>query len=264
MEQSRREFLKVIAGTGAMLVMPRFSPLSGMEARVYAPPSAMLHSRHWRVLPDLLKNLRDIGYEGITYRDWDLAMKGQAGLPAQPVILSVDDLSLEKANTAFKYFMRMKNNFLDANCKGVFSIITRPNQPHDENRWAEVKTWVDQGMELATHTAYHSILDNPKFTAEDYQREIGDSAALIEAKTRQPVLTLVTPFGSGYDVKTHTLNPHVLEAARQAKLRFIVGIATGYRHIHEDLSAGDVIYAGRANPGDENTVADVLYYFKYW
>lgn len=260
---NRRQFLKTIASAGAALMLPKAAAAAPQNA-IYVPPSVMLHSRHWRVLPDLLANLRDLGYQGVTYNDWEQVILDKATFPLQPVILSVDDLSCEVGNPAFRYFQQMQEDFVEAGFKAVFAVITRPNLQQDEDRWAEIAGWVGQGIELATHTAYHSNLDNPKFIAEDYSSEIVDSAAMIEARTGQAVRTLITPYGSGYDIKNRALNPYVLEACRQGNLRFMIGISTGQRHIHLDTQAGDVIYAGRANPGNAHTVNDSLYYIKYW
>lgn len=261
---SRRHFLKAILGASIALAVPHIPSALAFDMPATVPPSVMLHSRHWRVLPDLLTNLRDLGYNGITYIEWEQALLGNVSLPPQPVILSVDDLSCEIGNPAFRYFKRMKNDFVENGFKAVFGIITRPNLKHDPDRWTEVASWVDEGIELATHTSYHSNLDNPKFTGDDYQVEIADSAVMITEKTDQVVRSLITPYGSGYDVEHQTLNPHVLAACRTANLRFMVGITTGQRHVHVDTEAGDVIYTGRANPGNEYPVNDTLYYVKYW
>jgi peptidoglycan/xylan/chitin deacetylase (PgdA/CDA1 family) len=158
----------------------------------------------------------------------------------------------------------MQQHFAAAQFKAVFSVVTRPDLPQDAERWAQVAEWTRAGFELATHTAHHSNLDNPKWLEGDYQAEIVESAALITAKTGQPVRTLVTPYGSGYDTQNRAINPNVLAAARGAGLRFIIGIATGKRYVHMERQAGDIIYAGRIAPGGEYTVNDALYYIKYW
>ncbi|HEX2908580.1 MAG TPA: polysaccharide deacetylase family protein [Phototrophicaceae bacterium] len=260
-DQNRRQFLRTLVGVGCF---PALSPRLAPENIVRVPPSLMLHSRHWRILPDLLSHLKALDYTGVTYHDWEQAMAGTTALPYHPVILSVDDLSLVAGSPSFEYFERMKNNFLESGFKAVFSIITRPDLPQDDRRWEAVAAWTREGMELATHTAYHSNLDNARFDAADYESEIVDSAAMIEAQTGYAVRSLVTPFGSGYDITTGTLNPNVLQAARAANLGFIVGISTGQRHVHVDTQAGDVIYTGRANPGDQYPVNDALYYVKHW
>lgn len=122
---------------------------------------------------------------------------------------------------------------------------------------------MSDGIELANHTSYHSNLDNSKFTASDYQSEIMDSPVMITGRTGETVRTLVTPCGSGFDIKTGMLNPNVVSACQQANLRFMVDITTGQQHVHGD-ETGDVIYVGRSNPSDQYTVNDSLYYIKYW
>lgn len=261
---NRRQFLHTLLGLSASVAIPSAFTLAAPENVPFAPPAVMLHSRHWRILPELLDGLAAEGYAGITYRDWEQVWLGAAVFPIQPVILSVDDLSLHARNPTFDYFRRMKNTFVEKGFRAVFSVITRPDLPQDHERWTEAASWVAEGIELANHTAYHSNLDNPRWLPDDYHTEIVDSTAMIGTNTGHPVRTLVTPFGSGYDLKTGTLNPNVLKAARQADLRFIIGISTGQRHVHLDIQDGDLIYAGRANPGDQHTVNDALYYVRYW
>lgn len=263
---SRRHFLQLMLGAGASLLLPQVTSAFTFQNPVNVPPSVMLHSRHWKVLPDLLSALSDEGYTGITYLDWEEAMSlnGVTVLPPQPVIISVDDISCEVGNPSFKYFERMKDDFLQVGFKAVFAVITRPNLRQDSKRWDTLASWSGEGFELATHTSYHSNLDNPKFIASDYQSEVVDSAAMITERSGEAVRTLVTPYGSGFDLKTGVINPNVLNACQEANLKFMVGITTGQRHVHGNIEAGDVIYAGRADPSNDNTVADALYYVKYW
>jgi peptidoglycan/xylan/chitin deacetylase (PgdA/CDA1 family) len=260
---SRRQFTQTLLAFGLSSLMPRHL-LASAENAITVPPSVMLHSRHWRILPDLLVRLRDLGYSGVTYRDWEQAIIGHTTLPEQPVILSVDDVTAVQGSPAFAYFERMKDNFLEAGFGAVFGVITRPDLPQDTERWGRLSAWAGEGIELATHTAHHSNLDNPSWLVEDYESEIVESAAVIAERTGQPVRTLITPYGSGYDIEHRSINPQVLSACRQANLRFLVGISTGQRHVHQDNEAGDVLYVGRANPGDEYTVNDALYYVQYW
>jgi peptidoglycan/xylan/chitin deacetylase (PgdA/CDA1 family) len=261
---SRRQFLKALTTTLLGANLPTYYILPKLTDDITVPPCLMLHSRHWRVLPDLLEKLVARGYEGITYMQWEYALLWGTPLPAQPVIISIDDLALDVKNPAFDYFERMKKNFADAKFKAVFGIITRPNLVHDEDRWAEVAAWSLEGMELATHTSYHSNLDNPKFTEIDYRAEIVDSAEMIRLKTGQPVRTLITPYGSGYDLATQTLNPYVHTACQQANLRFVAGIATGVHRLRMTRHEGDILYTARIQPSTEYTVNDSLYYIRYW
>jgi hypothetical protein len=257
---NRRAFLASMLGLGVSVYWPQISSASEQPATaVMVPPSLMLHSRHWRIFPELLRQLREVGYQGITYQEWE-----HNSVPENPILISIDDLSLTAGNPAFEYFERMNQEAAAQSMNVTFGIITRPDEAQDDARWNTLREWIDQGMEMATHTAFHSNLDNPRFTALDYEAEIIDSAAMIYERTGQPVLTLITPFGSGYDILTQHVNPGVLDAAQAAHLRYVVGITTGLRHVHGLLQAGDIIYAGRANPSDEFTINDSLYYLQYW
>src|SRR5262245_26375412 len=114
---SRRQFLKALTTTLLGTNLPVYYILPKLADDISVPPCLMLHSRHWRVLPDLLDRLVAEGYGGITYMQWEYALLWGTPLPTQPVIISVDDLALDVKNPTFDYFVRMKNNFADANFK---------------------------------------------------------------------------------------------------------------------------------------------------
>lgn len=261
---SRRHFLKFFGAASLGLLLPGIPHTLNLTSDTLVPPSLMLHSRHWRVLPELLDRLLGEGYTGITYIQWEQSLLFGTPLPLKPVLISVDDITMAEGTATFDYFARMKKMFDRVAYKATFSVITRPDLNQDDQHWSEVAQWTLQGFELATHTSHHSVLDNPKWVDQDYKVEIGDSAAMITARTGQPVRTLVTPFGSGYDIKTQTINPQVVKACRESNIRFVVGIATGKKHMHLDAQAGDVIYMGRIAPGNDYPVNDALYFIKWW
>jgi len=43
---TRRQFLKSLAGIGALVAMPKIALAFDMTPEIYTPPAVMLHSRH--------------------------------------------------------------------------------------------------------------------------------------------------------------------------------------------------------------------------
>jgi peptidoglycan/xylan/chitin deacetylase (PgdA/CDA1 family) len=262
-EISRRDFLKW--GGAALLsvtMQPWGSPKGAQE--IPAPPIFMLHSRHRGLLPRLLDALIGEGYQGITFLDLEQALSGRLELPPQPILITIDDLELARGEPGFEAFTAMKDALVERQFKGVFALITAPQAQQNDDWWAEIATWPAQGIEFATHTAYHSNLDNPTFTADDYYEEIVVSARVIRARAASPVTALVTPYGSGYDYAADSIRPGVLQACQEAHLRFVVGIVGGRVPIPLNPPPDAVIYLGRMPPGIDGTVDSSLYELHHW
>ncbi|HEX2618887.1 MAG TPA: polysaccharide deacetylase family protein [Phototrophicaceae bacterium] len=271
---NRRDFLKLALMSSALLVpasLPTFAapafaaataPLD--TATVAIPRSLMLHSRHHKQFPDLLDYLMDQGYVGITYDTFYRALQGEIRLPEKPFLLTIDDLSMTKGVPSFKVFASMHQALIERGFKANYAIITRPDLPQDDDLWAEVKTWGEDGYGLENHTSYHSNLDNPKWIAEDYRAEIVSSAAEIRHRTGQPVHALITPFGSGYDTTTGTLLPMVSAACKQGDLSFAVGIVGGRTPIQRPIQQRGVYYLGRCTMGIDDTNASGIWEVEHW
>lgn len=271
---NRRQFLKTLLLGGAAAAALRFSPgLLAQEATpepqplpesLPVPPSLMLHSRHrWR-MEAMLQVLAEEGFEGITYADLEQALLGELTLPPKPILITIDDISPTRGNPSFHYFSAMKDLLVQYGFRGSFAVITRPDLEPDEEMWARMTEWLDEGIALETHTGYHSNLDRYDFRPRDYEVEIVESAALIRERTGYDVRALVTPFGSGHNAETGQIHPQVLEACQQAGLRFVVGI-TGGREPLPTLPADDeLLYVGRVGPGLTDDAAGALYEMRAW
>ena len=261
---NRRQFLKL---TGAVLLASILTPgrASGSGAEpVSVPPSLMLHSRHrWR-LEAILVGLRRGGFEGVTYADLEGALLGQLALPARPVLITIDDVCPARGSPSFAYFAAMKDLLVEYGFKATFSVITRPDVPHDDAAWDQLASWLQDGIRLETHTAYHSNLDNPTFAAGDYEEEIGGSAALIRARTGCDVRALILPYGSGHYAQTGKTNPRIVAACQQAGLRFVVGITGGRTPLPVDIAPDEVLYVGRVGPGVSDDAWGALYELAHW
>jgi len=263
----RRDFLKLLAVSGIVFTaqaLPFQAALA--DEAIPMPTSLMLHSRHHRIFPQILDYLTEEGYIGITYRDLENALFGRFSLPEKPILISIDDLCMAQGNPSFEHFASMKNTLVNYGFRGTFGIITRPDCPQDDSRWAEITTWLRDGIALESHTAYHSNLDNPNFDDDDYIAEIVTSAQTIHERTGSDVRALITPYGSGYNYQSDRVNPWVMAACRHAGLRFIVGISEGREALAMRPRPRDVFYVGRIQPWGENEVviADSIQQIGEW
>jgi peptidoglycan/xylan/chitin deacetylase (PgdA/CDA1 family) len=231
---------------------------------VPTPPTLMLHSRHRYLLPRLLDALSADGYEGITFSDLAARLDLAAELPPKPVIITIDDLSLVHGNPSYETFCAMKDALVERGWKGVFSVVTGPHLPQDDDSWQAAAAWAEHGIELVTHGSYHSNLDNEALTDAELTEEIGGSADMIRERTGQPVPALVTPFGSGYSRAKHAINPRVVAACQQAGIRFVVGIVEGRAPLDVLPENETVYYLGRVPPGIDNSVGGALYEVAHW
>jgi peptidoglycan/xylan/chitin deacetylase (PgdA/CDA1 family) len=247
MPLSRRAVLRGLV-IGAALWSSSTLPIFAQETPLPVPPTLMLHSRHRWLLVDVVEWLVKDGYQGITYRQLEQALLGNFVMPTKPILITIDDLAMDRANKAYDDFVAMKETLVAAGFGGVFGIITRPNRTQDEERWAEVATWQMDNIELATHTSEHTVLDNPDFTAAEYDAEVLNSVQMITAKTGYRVRSLITPYGSGYNRYTNEVNPQVYAAAARANLRFIVGILDGRQPLPLHPTAETLYYVGRTTP----------------
>jgi hypothetical protein len=272
---NRRFFLKA-AGACLLSAAGPFDPVL-VSARsgqpwVAVPPSIMLHARqdHLDNLPVFIDWLLEHGFTPITYRAlWEGLTAGEP-LPADPVIVSIDDLILVRGSNNFYFIEKLVNVFIEKAAPVVLGINTEPlttgadNQlvqlrDQDDTLWATAKGWLAHGIELATHTQSHKNLADPSLTPDDYQREIGGSAQMIVERTGQPVTTLVLPYGNGAGADG-LLMPPIVEACRAAGIGMVVGVAGGRTPLSA-APAGMVYFVGRVGPvrGDFNTIyGDVL------
>jgi len=261
---NRRQFLKWTGSAALVLALPPGGLHASGPAEVPVPPSLMLHSRHrWRLEPMLAALCRE-GFKGITYADLERALLGQAGLPARPVLITIDDLCPARGSPSFAYFAAMKSLLVEYGFAATFSVVTRPDVPHDDAAWDQLAAWTQDGIRLETHTAYHSNLDNPALTDRDLEAEIGGSAALIRERTGCDVRALVLPYGNGCNARTGAIDPRIEAACQRAGLRFVVGITGGRAPLPVDIGPDDVLYVGRVGPGISDDAHGALHELAHW
>lgn len=256
MSLSRREFLQWLTASMAFIGGDILQVHSQDTPKLLpAPPTLMFHSRHRWLLPEIINWLLADGFTGITYLDLDKILHGAMPLPEKPIIITIDDIAMDKGNPNFATFVAMHDTLVQANFAGVFGVITRPDWQQAADRWAQIAEWQNQHIELATHTATHRVLDNPQWVDADYDVEIVASAQMITERIGQPVKTLITPYGSGYNQQQNQLNPAVIAACQRAQIRFVVGIVEGRQPLALNPATDDVLYLGRTVPGPDDTLS---------
>lgn len=262
---TRRHFLKMLAVAPFATWPSRFA--QSPQHTTPIPPSLMLHSRHGvnvadpnGFLPILKLRLADIGATYHTYQTWRDQITNEPDTPLDtfPVIVSIDDVGPDRYNPHFDVFANMVTFFIENDFHVVLGIVTRSDMPQDDSSWAQLREWAQSGLvELATHSDQHYTFSTregrPRTDVglEFYQEQITASAERIYEKTLQPVTTLITPFGSGFDSRDETIHPHVETACREAEIKFVVGIVEGRQPLDIDsLTNTTPLYLGRTKPGD--------------
>lgn len=262
------------------------SHVEAQDARLAAvPPSLMLHAEHTdpAFLEPLLDGLLAEGYTATTYQEWSARLL--AGEPIlKPVIISFDDLTAVDSINNIDLFRRAYQALRVRSMKAVFVLITEPvaifadgshviQTQQDAEKWQELAVWVENGMEIATHSNSHTNLNRmdtgPRrdFTTAMYYAEIVRSVNIIEKELERnglcyEVTTFVTPFGSGYSygLTSPALHPGVIKFSRAAGIVLVIGIAGGRTPLVLDelANAGhSVQYIGRVGPHETNGLPDV-------
>ncbi len=275
----RRTFLKAAAGVslGAAMGWTRRSERALADRSMIAvPPSIMLHARqdHLDNLGALIDWLRDKGLTLITYRALWERLTADGALPANPVIVSIDDLILVKGSNNFYFIEKMVNIFIEKASPATLALNTEPVESgvdgqlvslkdQDDNLWATANGWLEYGIELATHTHSHQNLLDASLKAEDFQREIGGSAQMIFERTKQAVTTLVLPYGNGLGPDGALIAP-IVETCRANGIGMVVGVAGGRVPLGAGPAADQPVYfVGRVGPvvGNFSTIyGDVEYW----
>lgn len=276
----RRQALKYLAlATAALAVAPsRLLSAVDVIGRVPVPPTVMLHARqaHLDNLPRLLDWLLEREYTPITYCALWNFLTGKGTLPPQPVILTIDDLTLVRGSINFPFIARMVDILIERNVPGVLGIITQPVvatgsgrlvqlREQDDALWERAAEWQASGIELATHTDSHCNLAARDMTPEDLRREIGGSADLIAARSGAAVQTLVLPYGNGAsDSYAGRLRTPIVDACRETGITIVAGVGGGRVPLAPaPADERPVYFVGRVGPAAD-AFDSVYWEIDYW
>jgi hypothetical protein len=197
------------------------------------PKSLMLHSAFGsRRMEALAQEIIQRGWHTTTYRKM-LEDLQQGICPSQDtLIVSLDDLG---TNWLRPDFTDMVEVFIEHQLVLVLGVVV--DGPQDPEIWELLKTWMEQGMEVASHTKSHYIL--PLLNDDELTEQVSGSYQIICDNLGVCPVTLILTFGEGGD------DPRVIEAAHE--YIFMIGIQGG-------LSFGESppFHLGRIPPNNED------------
>lgn len=159
--------------------------------------------------------LAERGYNTITFRQLDNALRSGIPLPQKPIILTFDDGHLDHYTTVFPILRQH-------NLTGTFFIVTGfadANLPQYMN-WAQIKEMAQAGMSMQPHTKNHISLHERSHDILVYQ--ILGSVQSLSHFTQQDAVAFAYPAGR-YDANT-------IDVVRSAGIQRAVTTAFGSLH----------------------------------
>ncbi|MEA4811449.1 MAG: polysaccharide deacetylase family protein [Anaerolineaceae bacterium] len=160
------------------------------------PSSIMLHSRDGVYGMRWLANaIEKNGLQTMTYRQVSQLWQGGHCPPENAILVSLDDLGSSWLSREFK---NMISVFTDKGYVLTLAVVTGGDEKQQNAEiWDYLKALDAQGLEIASHSAWHSLLESRK--DKSIQQEADLSYQLIcEHLGRCPV-TFVLPFGRGLE-----------------------------------------------------------------
>lgn len=172
-----------------------------------------------------LKFLRRNGFEGISLKE-ALSDQRTSALPPKPVIISIDDGSLD--------FWQMGKPALDAcGFRATVFIVSKfvgqqsqwdqelGEPPRPLMSWDQIRELQENGFEIGAHT--HSHKDLTKLSEMEIQRELSDSRQCIEDHIGTTPRYLAYPRGF--------YNDRIKQMVREAGYKGACGVILKWRHL---------------------------------
>lgn len=162
------------------------------------PPSIMLHSAdgvygmRW-----LVRSIEKYGLQTMTYRQVsDLYQRGLCP-PKNSILVSLDDLGTSWLRQEFTDMIAV---FTDQGYVLTLGVVTgTETSPQSTEIWDYLKSLQAQGLEIASHSARHSLLN--KLDDSDLQAESEDSYQMLCDRLERCPVTFILPFGRGSESK---------------------------------------------------------------
>ncbi|HVO41992.1 MAG TPA: polysaccharide deacetylase family protein [Aggregatilineales bacterium] len=243
--RSRRDFLKILCLlAGGALLRPAWQ-INAAAGPIPIPPTIMLHSKDRWKLVNILRWLRDNGYNSLTYRQFLDVIQGNAALPDRPIILTIDDVG---SSFILPYYMAMVEAVERQGYTGVLGVVTRDSPLKNPDNWATLRGMADRGWQLDTHTTHHHVLPQVK-TLDELRAEIVDSAQMIIDGTGQTPTSLIVPYANPY-LRGGKFDQRIFDVSTEGNLSFVVGMKEG-RFVNPIDHAP--YYLGRVGVGMDST-----------
>ena len=162
------------------------------------PTSIMLHSADavygmkW-----LVRTIEKNGLQTLTYRQVSSLWKQGLCPPANTILVSLDDLGTGWLRKEFRDMIRV---FTDKGFVLTLGVVTGTEEsPQSETIWDYLKDLDAQGVEIASHSARHSLLE--KLNEEDLRFESEESYRILCQRLGRCPVTFILPFGRGSESK---------------------------------------------------------------
>ncbi len=219
------------------------------------PYSILVHSAQKDWLAELAPII-NIEYVALTSSE--LTNLVNLGHPPQDnyVLISIDDLSTYYLPPRF---YEMINNMREVGIVGTLAVVTEYPSPPDPEIWAYYRELQKEGWEIAIHTEHHYNFE--WISNAQIKLEIKNSYDKICANTLRCPVTLILPFGKGYNFTW------VYQVAKELDIIWIVGTDIGYRGTGNSFSGEPPYYASRApiveSIDDMFKILDNMFPFEY-
>jgi peptidoglycan/xylan/chitin deacetylase (PgdA/CDA1 family) len=221
-DRSRRDFLKTLLALGSAALLGPALQIHAANAVLSVPPTIMLHSKdRWKLI-NILAWLKHNNYTSLTYRDLINVIQGNATLPDNPIILTIDDIG---TSYILPYYMAMIEYVDKAGYQGVVGVVTHATPTENPANWATLRAMADRGWQIDTHTTHHHLLPQVK-TVDELRTEIVDSAKMIVDGTGQQPISLIVPYANLY-LRGGKYDQRIFDVSAEANLQFVVGMKDG-------------------------------------
>jgi len=185
-------------------------------------PSLKSYVTNVEVFRSHLRILERGGFTAITFRDYDLYLRGEMNLPRKPVIISFDDGYRDTYELAYPILR-------EYGMSATVFVVAAPTSP--VNYWdrcdtcepaplmspSQVLELHQAGIEIGSHSLTHPRLT--EVSREQAWDEITRSRMLLEILLNSPVRTFCYPYG--------LVNRFVRDVVRQAGYTLGVGVYSG-------------------------------------
>ena len=138
-------------------------------------------------LETLLSQLRKLGYQTVSSREFLAWQQGGATLPERTVVLTFDDGHASHFELAAPLLVRYR-------FAGTFFVTTGYVGKSGYMTWGELRKLVFLGMEIGSHGASHRLLT--ELPASEVLEELTSSKDLLSQRLGVPIKALAAPGGS--------------------------------------------------------------------
>ena len=179
-----------------------------------------------------LQEIKERGYNSITFQDLENYIEKSSSLPSKPIMLTFDDGYDNAYTTAMPLLQKY-------NLKASFAIITGFVGRPGYMSWEQIKDLKKNGFQIVSHSVNHPNLATISLQKLTY--ELHQSKSTLDSVLNQDTKVIVYPSGK--------YNDQVIDLAR--KEGYILGRTTRYS---TSITPTDLLDLGAVRMGDESKI----------